>query len=305
MPARELAHRAAHALVVEAPVAHRALLRDGEHPMGGGDDSGSVRGDHPVLGGAARFKELGSDEEIHVARGGKQSHDRPPGAGVGTGAGALLGSSVGGVGTSAGVGADGGSPRLREVAAIAGQRGAAAVPVSVTATGTDVSGADLQVIGGGPGSLRDPGYRRRLHPAPVLRCRIHEPAREYPSALATEGRYHDRPSALGRKRRHADPGTGSGVESRASSGSGGDLWRGRRLGDQPVARAGNRIRIRLRHDCPGFRRERARRSPGSLRRRGFDPTRTGYSRPRPGRTRGKAPPRVRPRRTRRIPRSRC
>ena len=301
MPARQLPHRAPHPLVVEAAIPHRALLRDGEHPVGGGDDGGPLRGDHPVLGGASRFEELGRDEEVDVARGGKESHDPAAGAGDGSDGRTLRGRIAAGGAVRSGPGAVGPAPRT-----------------------------DLEIVRGGAGALRDSGHRRRLHGPPVLRGRVHEPVREHAASLSAEGRDEDRPGPLGRlvRRRPAVARFRRVVRGKAGSGAGdvpgvryarpGRARRsGLRSGDGTsggaVARASARVRVRIGirvrtgHDGSGsgIRRGRARRSPCFERRGGAGPRPRGCSRPRPGRTTGRAPRRARPRRRGRIPRSRC
>ena len=162
MPARELAHRAPDALVFEAAVAHRALLRDGEGPMGGRDDRGAVRRDHSGLRRAARFEEFGRHQEIHVSRGRQQGHD------VCCGDGAFV--------------RGGGAVRPDRVAARAGR----------------AVGTNLQVVGGGSGALCDTGHRCCLHPPAVRRGGIHEPVREHASAFTPQRRDQNRPGSVGR-----------------------------------------------------------------------------------------------------------
>ena len=195
---------------------------------------------------------------------------------------------------------------------------------------------DLEVVRGGAGALRDSGHRGRLHGPPVLRGRVHEPVREHAASLSAKGRDEDRPGPLGRlvRRRPAVAGFRRVVRGKAGSGAG-DVpgvryARPRRLGRSGLrrgdgtsggvaARARARVRVRVRigigvrtgHDGSGFgsgfgvRRGRARRSPCFERRKGAGPRPRGCSRPRPGRTTGRAPRRARPRRRGRIPRSRC
>ena len=290
--------------------------------------------DHPVLGGPPRFEKLRRDEEVHVARSGKESHDPAPGVRSGHRVRALNGTRIGAlVGT-----------RTRAVRAgsIGGRTGGAGAGVasSIAVGSPPIAPAprtDLEVVGGGAGPLRDPGHGGRLHDPAIRRGRVHEPVREHSAALAAEGRDEDRPRPFGSLRpRTTFPGflrtrgeTGSrtGGRRRAhrarpdcrvrrdrvgrSEGRPGGCIRSRTRRGRAQARVRLRsgIRVRVSHggygSGSGVRRGRARRSPWSERRGGAGPRPRGCSRPRPGRTTGRAPRRARPLRRGRIPRSRC
>jgi hypothetical protein len=68
---------------VDAAVTERALFRNGEHAVRGGDERGSIVRDEPTLYGAASFHEFRCEHHVDIARQGHQRQHGPPAVRIG------------------------------------------------------------------------------------------------------------------------------------------------------------------------------------------------------------------------------